>query len=152
MSRKTLLLIEDSPHKMAKISDHIGSLDLGFVVTPTHSFTSGCKAIEGDEFDFVILDMSIPTFDKTDAQAGGKFRTFGGREIARKIVRKGLSLRIIVLTQYQSFSDKGQSISYDDLKAALSKECGGNFAGMIFYDGSKSSWKNELTDALKGAF
>ncbi len=99
--------------------------------------------MEQKDYSLVLLDISLPTYDKVGSESGGRFRTFAGREIARKIIRSGSSTKILFITQYSAFSDRGTSFTFDGLKSELAKECGENFAGMVFYDSSQSAWKDE---------
>ena len=50
------------------------------IVTESYSFTSAWKFISEHVFDVILLDMSLPTFDKTDSDPGGVFRIFGGKK------------------------------------------------------------------------
>ncbi|MBI5270046.1 MAG: response regulator [Burkholderiales bacterium] len=148
---KRLLLIEDSPHKRAKVVEHIKALYPQIHIREAGSFASGCRAVDACEYDVLLIDMSLPTYDKSPAAAAGKFRPFGGREIARKIVRRGLRTPLIFITQFESFSDRGNSFSFDTLMEKLREECGAAFVGMLFYDSSKTSWKDELGELLHAA-
>ncbi|CAN7415891.1 response regulator [Pseudorhodoferax sp. LjRoot39] len=141
----SVLLIEDNSFKRVRIIDFLQSLKrMPLEITEAHSFSSGCQEFESKLYDIVIADISLPTYDKNEAQSGGRFRPFAGREIGRKISRHHRGEKIIFITQYKSFSDKGASFSFEQLKEIMLKECGSAFFGMIYYDGSQISWKNEL--------
>ncbi|MGZ4159781.1 MAG: response regulator [Neobacillus sp.] len=144
-----VLLIEDSQHKRSRIVELLEESFPGIEITQANSYSSGCRAVENLAFDFVLVDMSLPTFDKSITESGGNFRPFGGREIARKLIRRKGHSNIIFITQYESFSDKGRSYSFASLKEELRNECGDSFRGMIFFDSSKSAWKNELLGAIQ---
>jgi CheY-like chemotaxis protein len=118
-------------------------------VTEAHSFTSGCQAIEKNNYSLVLLDISLPTYDKIGVESGGKFRPFGGREIARKLARSSSTSKVLFITQYNSFSDRGASESLQSLEQLLKAECGDNYCGLIFYDSSKSAWRTEINNIFK---
>jgi len=143
-----ILLVEDNQHKRVHISSFLSSIYPNVEVREAYSFTSGCQALADGSYPVVILDMSLPTYDKTGTEAGGRFRTFGGREIARKIVRSKSDAKIVFVTQYDAFSDKGGSHSLQTLTQELIGDCGENFGGVIFFDSSQSAWKNELMNFL----
>lgn len=143
-----ILLIEDSPHKKAKIIDHLRSINSLMKIFEAASFASGCQAIDNKIYDLVLMDMSLPTYDRSGSQSSGRFRTFGGREIARKIIKRSEPTKIVFITQYEAFSDKGRSYSYESLKKELQDECGAFFGGMIFFDSAKTSWKDDLTNII----
>lgn len=145
-----VLLVEDSSHKRSRISEFLKTLDLDIKIAEAFSFTSGCRALEaGHDFRLVLLDLSLPTYDKTGEDDGGRFRTFGGREIARKVIRRNSKVKLLFVTQYESFPEGGRSYTFDAIKDQLKEECGTNYAGMVRYDSAKASWKEELHKALR---
>lgn len=146
--RINLLIVEDISHKRSKILEHIASLKCDITITEAASFTSASQSLEANVFDVVLLDMSLPTFDRVCTESGGRFRPFGGKELARKIARRQTKTNIIFITQYESFSDKGRSYSFESLKSDLAKDCGDSFRGMIHYDSSKHSWKENLSKLI----
>jgi CheY-like chemotaxis protein len=148
MERK-ILLIEDNPHKQSRILEFLESFDSNLQIHTAMSFTSGCKAAESEVFDLIVLDISLPTYDRSPAESGGRFRILGGREIARKLMRKGTAPKMFFLTQYSSFSDKGTSYTFDSLSDELSIECGSAFQGMIYFETTSSKWKNALGQAVR---
>ncbi len=143
-----ILFVEDNPHKRLRTIEFITTMHPGVQVTEAWSFTSGCQALESRVFSLVLLDISLPTYDKVGSEAGGRFRTLGGREIARKIIRSGLLTKIMFITQYASFSDRGASYTFAELRDELAKECGDQFSGMVLYDSTQSAWKESISKAL----
>lgn len=149
MARR-LLIVEDNAHKRERIMNFLSETFVGMEIHQAHSFSSGCQKVENVDFDAIIMDMSLPTYDKTSTESGGRFRTFGGREIARKLIRKrGASGLILFLTQYDAFSDRVRSHSLETLDAELREECGGAYAGIIHYNSSKTAWKDAILEKFK---
>jgi CheY-like chemotaxis protein len=145
-----ILFIEDNEYKRTRAAEFIMSLSNRIKITEAKSFTGGCQAIESGSYDLILLDISLPTFDRTGSDAGGRFRSSAGREIGRKIMRAKKTTPILFITQYGSFSDRGHAYTFETLKQLLEKECGENFVGMVFYDSSHSAWKNELSKIIEG--
>lgn len=144
-----LLFVEDNDYKRNKVLDYLRSNFSCMDVYVAKSYTSGVQAIDSVYFDTILLDISLPTYDKTATESGGRFRTFGGRELARRSIKKPHSPKIIFITQYKSFSERGTSYSFDDLAQQLSVDCGDHFKGVIFFDGAQSSWKDSLRAILR---
>jgi CheY-like chemotaxis protein len=144
-----ILLIEDSDHKRVKVIELLREI-LGdeLTLSEAQSFNSGSRAIEQQDFDAVIMDMSLPTYDRSAVESGGRFRTLGGRELARKIIRRRKKTKIVFFTQYDSFSGTNAH-TLQSLGALLKEECGENFAALIHYDSSISTWREQLLAALK---
>lgn len=139
-----VLFVEDNNHKRESISSYLRSLSGEIQIVEAYSFSSGCRALEHGRFDLIVLDISMPTYDRDGAGNGGRFRTFGGCEIARKAARRGIETGILFVTQYEAFSDRGRSLSLVDLESDLMRDCGERFLGMIRYDSSRSDWKEEI--------
>jgi len=145
----SILLVEDNYHKRQKIIDYVISNFADASIKEAHSFSSGSKAATEDDYDLVILDISLPTYDKVGNEAGGRKRMFGGREIARKLTRRRPGSNVVFLTQYDAFSEGGLSLSFDELGRILKTECGDSYLGLIHYDSAKSSWKELLSTVFK---
>lgn len=143
-----ILIVEDNNHKRGRVIGFLAEKFPAYTIVEAHSFTAGCQRITEAEYDFILLDMSLPTYDKSATESGGRFRTFGGREIARKIIRRKIQSKILFITQYESFSERGQSQTLENLDSELSIECGEAYLGIIYYDSSKSIWKEKISIAL----
>lgn len=145
---KRVLIVEDSDHKRERIVALVQEVFAELHLDQALSFTSACASVGAQEFDVVIMDMSLPTYDRSRTDTGGALRTFGGREVARKMIRRKLSATIVFVTQYDSFSDVGRSHSLPSLEKELAAECGENFGGLVYFDTSKSAWREELRKIL----
>lgn len=106
--------------------------------------------ITKENYDLILLDMSLPTFDKTTSNSGGDFRVFGGKELARKMNKRGKISKFIFMTQYKSFSDNINSYSYESLKEELLSQYPDVCLGFILYSNTKSEWRDELIGSIKG--
>lgn len=144
-----ILLVEDNEHKRDRVLAYLSETLPSATVSEARSYASGCQEIESDKFDLIIMDISLPTYDRAGQEGGGRFRSNGGREIARKIMRRKISTPIVFLTQYEAFSDRGNSLSLIELGELLAQECLENFRGLIYFDSSKSAWKSELDKIIK---
>lgn len=143
-----ILFVEDNHHKRGRIMDFISHSFPGIKVDEAYSFTSGWQKLENSFYDLVLLDMTLPTYDRSPTESGGRVRIFGGKEIARKIVRNRIKTSIAVITQFNSFSDKGNSQNFDDLRIEMQRDLAETFKGMIFYNSSVSTWRDELAKII----
>lgn len=123
-----------------------------FLVNVQHagSFTSGYRRMTSDDqFGLVLMDMSLPTYDKSSSESGGRFRTLGGREVARKAYRKGVSTPVLFVTQYNAFSEGDVSHTLDTLDGELKSEFGNRYHGIVQYDSSQLMWRKKISDVLR---
>lgn len=145
-----ILLIEDNPHKRDRILSFLNGGDFKVNVCHAGSFTSGYRRMSSDEaFELVLMDMSLPTYDKSSSESGGRFRTLGGREVARKAYRKGVRTPILFVTQYNAFSEGDVSHTLDTLDRELRAEFGDRYHGIVQYDSSQSMWRKKISAVLQ---
>ncbi len=143
-----ILLVEDNNHKRVKIVDVIHEINNEAIVTEALSYTSGWQNLLDKSFDLVVLDMSLPTYDVTGSEPGGKFRTFGGKEIARKIKRRGIKSKFFFITQYESFNNVNGTQSLKSIEEELILEYADQCVGVIYFDSSNVIWKEKLNKMI----
>ena len=75
-----ILIVEDERGKENNIINFIRDTFGNALVEVRHSVTTGIIAIRQNDFDYVLLDMSLPLFDFDDMKysEGNEFETFGG--------------------------------------------------------------------------
>jgi len=143
------LIVEDNDIKYKKISDFLEDNFKEFTVTRKSSYSSAVKYIKEEAFDFLILDMSLPTYDRVGLESGGRVRIFGGKEIASQLKRKSITTPFIILTQYDSFTTDNKTIKISDLESEFLENYGSQFHGTIYFDAINISWKCNLESVLK---
>lgn len=143
-----VLLVEDSDYKRSRVQEFVVSILPGVHLDVAASFNSAAQALDTGRYELVVMDISLPTYDRSPVESGGRFRALGGRELARKIVRRRLQSRIVFLTQFDSFSDDVHSHNLKSLADTLRADCGAQFAALIYFDSSTSSWKEQLERVL----
>lgn len=144
-----ILLIEDNSYKREKVISFLKKEFNSAELLEAYSFSSGVTKALDSEIDFIVLDMSLPSYDRCGVESGGRFRTYGGKEIARKIFRKGLKTPFVILTNYNSFSDDQDGFStLESISNFLKLQNGAQFLGAIYYSGSESSWKKKLKEII----
>ena len=145
-----VLLVEDIEYKRDKVITLLKSLSEEIILDIAKSYVTGVNAIIDNSYDLVILDMSLPTYDKGPTENGGRFRVYGGKDIIRKIMRTSNCPEVVVLTQHTTFGEVGEQKNTDTLSEELKNIMGGKFSGIINYDTTKPQWKEEITRIVKG--
>ena len=143
-----ILVVEDNFNKMNKVIDCINSNLSDVNLEVGESFTSGWKKINSKHYDLICLDMSLPTFDQSDSEVGGRFRVFGGRELAQKMKRKNIKSKYIFITHYKNFSDHNKSYSFDELKVELLDSFKESCIDVIFFSNKSSEWRDTFSNHL----
>ncbi|MEZ9128124.1 response regulator [Vibrio splendidus] len=141
-----ILIVEDGEYKIDRVRSFIIEHYKSAHCKVSQSYSSAIKMLVENEFSLVILDMSLPTFDKTNGNDGGIFRTYGGLDIARQIKRRKLQCDFVFLTQHESFDDKK---TIQDIHKQSIESYGDRYKGSIFYEHSGYEWKEKLDKVIK---
>ena len=146
-----ILLIEDNDGKRDRIKEFLLRSGKVTTVEERRSYNSGIRALMADRFDLVLLDMSLPTYDKTEREPGGSMRVFGGMDILSQMKRRTIKCPVVVVTQFDffdTFDGSGKKLSLAAVKEELEREYKGNFWGLVSYNASKGDWENDLANLL----
>jgi hypothetical protein len=100
-------------------------------------------------YDLILLDMSMPTFDRSPENPNSKFRHFAGRDILFEMKRRDITVKTIVVTQFGNFGEGKDAIDAEQLHNNLKSEFPFIYLGMVHYNTGFSNWKNELLALLK---
>ena len=139
-----LLIIEDDPNKLNAITSFLDNYqDIEY--TYSMSYKSGMRAIASGDFELLLLDMTIPVYDVTAHETGGRPLHLAGKDILFKLKRKNNPLKAIVVTQYEVFN----GISLGKLNLMLHEEFPENYLGYVYYNITQDSWRKDLATMLQ---
>lgn len=136
------LLIEDDPEKAMEILNYIQEKFPTCDMTYKLSYQSGLKEIFCREFNFILLDMSLPSYDQGAGSFSGKPRNFGGRDILKEMKRYKKSSVVKIITQYNEFD--GGLLSLNNLDKELKSKYANLYCGYIYYKSNQTEWEKEL--------
>lgn len=137
---KNILFVEDDEYKLTALVAATQLLQIEINIEIARSLTSAVHFIKQRTFDLIVLDMSLPTYDSTDAQTGGDAQGFGGRRLVRIAEEYGNASPTVLVTQFTTYEDLGKSLTVADLTLELEKELGPYFLGTVIYDRSSQDW------------
>ncbi|RFZ90100.1 hypothetical protein D0C36_22935 [Mucilaginibacter conchicola] len=140
------LLVEDDQTKANKIIDIINEKCPGVNLSLESSYQNGLNAIFNYPFDFILLDMSLPTYDQINGNFSGKPKGFGGSNILKEMRRYGKTAVVKVITQYNEFDG---TVSMKDLDAELKTTYPTLYRGYITYAAKRTEWVEELCEFIK---
>ena len=143
-TKAKILLIEDDKKKTEDIRAFLSSYlsDVDLVIK--ESYQSGLRELLFNSYDLLLLDMSIPTWDRSSKESGGNYEKFGGYKILKETVRKRKSVRTILITMFDDFGEGDTSITLSELNQMLESEFPEIYKGAVFYSSRESNWKDEL--------
>lgn len=151
-----ILVVEDETPKRESVSEVIANIGFDCTIKFAMSVRSATRLLQLEQFDFIVLDMSLPTFDVTEDEFGGRPQGFGGVEVIRHLEREELTLPIAVVTAYEAFSvveeSEGSSVGKEVSLAELSEDLRNEFPGypisVIKYDTVVDDWKSLLSSVI----
>ncbi|WP_083892170.1 response regulator [Corallococcus coralloides] len=143
-----ILIIEDDLNKLQRISELIRERAPDAQVTERKSYQSGLKEALKEHPDLIVLDMSMPTYDISPTEKGGRTRPYAGREILSELKRKHVSSRVVVVTQFESFGEGVDAMTLSQLKAQLRADHAKNYLTTVYYHPSETGWRDNLIAAM----
>lgn len=145
-----LLIVEDDPLKAESLVECLQELTRSHnvVLSIRQSYRSGLDAIESGACDFVILDMTIPTFDPQPLGRQGRPRSLGGYELMRKLKRKGIAVPVFIVSQLEAFGEEGTAVTLTEMTAKCEVEFPSFFVGSTFFSRTDFLWRGELRAAV----
>lgn len=145
---KKILFIEDNLIKMEAV---LKVLKLNYSqaeIITRDSFRSGLKELMSNSYDILLLDMSLPTWDRDGVNKQEGFERFGGESIMREMKRKNKLIPTIVLTMFSEFGIGKSFIDLIDLDQHLKREFKEFYHGFVKYSSSERKWEVELINTL----
>lgn len=144
-----VLLVEDEFPKMEDLQEFFAVRHPDSTICTARSVRSAVDAVRSTtDFDLIILDMSLPTFDITPTETGGKPQGFGGVEVLRYLKKLDARAMVIIVTAFEAFTSDAKTITLDDLRLKLKAEFPANFYGAIYYNVIFKSWVQELENMI----
>lgn len=139
-----VLLIEDDDYKARQIVEFVNTL--GCEVEVKKAYNSGMMALTNNQYDLVLLDMTIPSFELSPEHPTSRIRKYGGRDILSEMERCEIVVPTIIITQYKVFDDGEKSLEI--LNEELAEEYSQIYKGLIYYNSSIVDWQEKLQNIL----
>lgn len=143
-----LLVVEDDENKIGEVIRFLNDRYPSMCVSSRRSFQSGLKEIILGKPDLILLDMTMPTYDVSRRQPGGRERRYGGQEILRQMQRRGIQIPVIIITQYEQFEEAGIQVTLNEFRRRLKEAFPMFFRDAVFYQASGIEWMERLVFLL----
>ena len=143
-------MVEDDPLKASRLTTYLSDRFPEAILTIFGSYQSGLKGIRDSEPDFVILDMTLPTFDRSPNVREGRIRPLGGYELMRKVRLHRFKTRIIVVTQLEAFGEGEDRVSFAEINARCLAEFPEFFLGGVQFKQGNDAWKDAIYSMIIG--
>lgn len=145
-----ILLIEDELTKEQDIVNFLSETNSVESIMVRRSITSGVIEIRENQYDVILLDMSLPIYDNEDVKymENNEFETFGGNFVLDELDRIDYRAKVIVITAFDKLGEGQRQIGLSQVEEGLLKDFPDIFAGTVFYDASSIEWKKKLKEFL----
>jgi len=145
-----ILIVEDEISKEKSIKNFILEILPTANITTSNSITTAIIEIGGSDFNYIILDMSLPLYDLNDMNHSedNEFEALGGTFVLDEIDRLGRKCQVIVVTAFDVIGEGERQIELSQIKEELKEEYPLNYIDTIFYNTSGFEWKNQLKKQL----
>lgn len=141
-----IILVEDDDYKANQIKEFLECLDCEVIIKK--SFKSGMQSLIHASWDFVLLDMTIPSFEYSNLHSNSRNRKFGGRDILNEMKRKNIMIPTVVITQYSVFGEEETTL--EELNNELLQNYSDIYKGIVFYNASVLDWQESLLNIING--
>ncbi|MGQ7242989.1 hypothetical protein ACUN9V_05940 [Salinicola sp. V024] len=145
-----ILIVEDDENKRIQLSNYLDEVVPDAFLLIERSLQSGVRRIRREQFDLVILDMTLPTFDPSSDEPGDDTVIFGGKDFLSQMDRFDIIAPVIVFTQFEVFGRGLNEVDLKDLDQELKKGFPEIYHSVVYYHASIDSWKTSLKAALVG--
>ena len=146
--RLKILYIEDQPDKYNSIS--------GLLKKNKHSkllwaknYTEGLLALDKGEFDFLLLDMSLPI--SALEQRKNNYDSFAGMSILKEIKRRKKNIKVILVTGFNDFEREGKITTLTELESQIQQKYSDYYIGTVRYDSTTIEWQDSLLRSIEGS-
>ena len=140
---KKILLVDDDDYKTTNIKNVLKErYDCAIIVE--NALNPGLRRLQKEDFDLILLDMSMPTFQISESQ---NFNSFGGIDFLKEMKRKRNGTDVIIVTQYEIFGEGPSKKTFEMIDQEC-KEAFENYKGIVIFSSTDSFWKEELFDVI----
>ncbi|KQB77047.1 hypothetical protein AK964_19260 [Clostridium butyricum] len=107
------------------------------------------EIVKNRSYDLILLDMSMPRYDYDGSDNLYEFEPFAGWEIMKEMKRRKINISTIVITSFGTFGKDENRIDVNGLNDKLELEFSNFYKGIIRYNSSIVTWKEELEKSFK---
>lgn len=140
---KKIHIVEDDDYKLESLERVLKDYDCIQVVI-SKSFSSAAKQIKKQNFDLLILDMSLPKNDLGTFNDDSPPEGLGGKRLVRISDEYDKLCPTILFTQFENYSELGKVITVEQLSYDIQQILGEFFLGIIRYTTVSVDWENNM--------
>lgn len=138
-----ILIIEDNKTKQERLKDfcatHYGDMEIVEVVS--YKYAQQEVVNRGNDYDIVLLDVSMPNYDQKEEENGGQPKPLAGVSLLRYMLLAGVDTKVVVVTMYENFVD---GVKIKQLDRNFKAQYPDIYEGYVYYSHKNNDWKKAL--------
>jgi CheY-like chemotaxis protein len=144
-----VLLVEDEEHKSMDLRKRIEAVLENPRLTIKGGVRDAVIAVAVENFELIVLDMALPTFDgRARKVSGGEAQVVGGLEVLRALHATGKSTKVIIVTQYPDVVLGGNKVRLNQLPKTIAQKYNQDVLGAILYSFNSPQWEATFDSIL----
>lgn len=144
------LIVEDDGFKLTSVKSLLIDLFGGAISFSTcEALSTAIDILSEQEFDVVVVDMSIPSHPVKAGEGSPFSFPSGGLDVLFQMDAERHQSTCIVLTQYPEIEIDGVLVPVDAAAEEIKRKFDIEIAGCIQYFEDKSNWKEAITLILR---
>lgn len=146
MRKGKMLIVEDMDLKANAIKAFIENEYPSINIVRKESYNSSLQEIYSNysEYDLILLDMTMSTFNVSEEDNGGMPEPLAGRQILDGMFLRDITTPVVVVTMYKSFAGLGIA----EFDKELREEYSDIYQGYIYFVYNSNDWKESLKQYL----
>jgi len=141
-----ILIVEDDSFKLEAIRRVVDSACPKRVVV-SNSLRGAMVTLETETFDFVVLDMAIPSHTSDVGAVDTYSQPVGGLDVLLFLAASERSERVVILTQYPTVEYDRRHVPLKDIAGVLRQDGVTNVVDAVLFS-DKEEWKRPLLAAM----
>lgn len=141
------LIIEDDDVKLDRLRGFLDHEVPTVNIEVARSYKSGLLALVRLNPTFVLLDMTLPSFDIQPGTDGGRPLSLGGKDLLRQMKRRDIQSPAIVVTGFDTFGS-GTPVTLAQLDSELAFEFSDFYLGSVYFNAATEDWRDRLRELV----
>jgi DNA-binding NarL/FixJ family response regulator len=144
---RKILIVEDNEKKLEKLRTFLEMEFPNIDLVEKMSYNSASKeiALNHDDYDLILLDMSMQTYDISNEESGGEPEPLAGKNILKQMYLRDIPTKVIVVTMYENYVDGTRIKQLDE---ELTSDFSDNYNGYIFFSHNNFDWSKNLKESI----
>lgn len=140
-----VLIAEDSEEKKEDLISFFSEEYPKFKIDISASFKETVQKVEDNNYDLLILDMTMPTKSANTSKFQTKARTLAGRDVLSTLQFYSIdNIKCIVFSQFSEFGKKGEVETLDEIYHDLLGNHRDILLGCVKYEAASQHWRERL--------